>query len=106
MLFTGFSGLAHWMFAHEYMQSARTMPFVLEDLPVPEAYIKFDRIVNIVMTSMMVGIHIIFSFCYYEENKAYFQNSYPASWAVLYNLLWGIFGLQVFIACIYLLLAV
>ena len=55
----GFSGLAHWMFAHEYMQSARMMPFVLEEMPVPEAYLKFDRFVNAVMVSMMVGIHII-----------------------------------------------
>jgi hypothetical protein len=47
------------MFAHEYMQSARMMPFVLEEMPVPEAYVKFDRFVNTVMVSMMVGIHII-----------------------------------------------
>ena len=49
------------------------MPFVLEDMPVPEAYVKFDRFVNTVMVSMMVGIHLIYSFCYFEVNRKFFH---------------------------------
>jgi nitric oxide reductase large subunit len=58
------------------------------------------------MVWTMVTVHVFLSFCYYEDNVTYYRDGNNLSWAVLYNLLWGVFGLLVVIACIYLLKAV
>ena len=43
-IFTAFQNIAHWMFSYEYYDMVRTIPYVLEDIPLPKGMARSNRV--------------------------------------------------------------
>ena len=42
-IYWGLLNIAHWMFSFEYYNMVRIIPFVLDDIPIPENIIKLNK---------------------------------------------------------------
>ena len=94
------------MFANEYVQTAHTIPFVIKGEAVPDNIVAKDKRVNNLMLSLLVTISVIMYSCDAVNWWTWLNDGQYLVWAAIFNLLWLVVGLLLFVSCICLLLSV
>jgi hypothetical protein len=61
------------MFANEYIQTAHTIPYVLEGIAVPESIVTFDRRFNKFMLILLASVGVLMFICFAMDWWVYFN---------------------------------